>query len=772
MVGQVKSFIHSPAVQSTGAPAGYLALDDAAPALAGTSLGRDEPQRRVLRRACRQNNAPSTDPSAVVLSVSPIDIQHNVYQCAQPPKHSPAYTAIAHAISAYLHSMAPLPPTMNPQQYQQALQTAALELKYTNNSHMVDILEKVEDLRRSRFTVNCLEDSTDDLREQLQYEEDRADSFERLVNENLARAEAAEAGLAEAEADLRARENEMAALSAEAQALKDAREDSTAVLTEKLALARELSVLKPELEHLKLQAATVEQLTAEKLDLQHQLTNAQCEIEKSKREAQRALAKRRNTVFEIAQEEQVDDLKRQLQKEKRARERAEEALEQAQGDMDTADIRKELAQEKKLREKAEEELEAARGNTQIEDVRKDLLKEKKAKQRLEDVVENLQAELEKAEKTAARAVKRADGIASADDQAEELRQELAKEKKDRQRAEKNGETAAEDAEAQRAALEERLGRFREKLRSTKDKLKEMEVELAAAREAAEVAAAAPPPQPVAKTAAPKATKATKKRAAAAIEPEESALGTPGDGPAAKKRGRKAPAAAVGDKSTFSITPFLNRTMNADMEEEEQSEVEEEASPAAQKSIKQPLAPATSSKANAQPKKAAAQRKTKAPVLEMVTEETEDVHSQGQENAPKAKAGAMKLKTKTADGPDETREPSKKKRPRKSLVDFDTFRASEEKSTTMQKKKRKLGGLGKTLMDEEEDSQPAAKAGFSSRGMFGAKGFSAIAGPKKGSSMFSKSGIGKSVLMSAADGSGFQFSPLKRSRKNLDDTLRG
>ncbi|KAM0700066.1 hypothetical protein Q7P36_000278 [Cladosporium allicinum] len=740
--------------------------------LAGASLGRDEPQRPMFCVALVVKTMPSTDPSALILSVSLIDIQHNVHQCAQPPKHFPAYTAIAHAISAYLHSMAPLPQTMNPQQYQQALQTAALELKYTNNSHMVDILEKVEDLRRSRFTVNCLEDSTDDLREQLQYEEDRADSFERLVNENLARAEAAEAGLAEAEADLRARENEMAALSAEAQALKDAREDSTAVLTEKLALARELSVLKPELEHLKLQAATVEQLTAEKLDLQHQLTNAQCEIEKSKREAQRALAKRRNTVFEIAQEEQVDDLKRQLQKEKRARERAEEALEQAQGDMDTADIRKELAQEKKLREKAEEELEAARGNTQIEDVRKDLLKEKKAKQRLEDVVENLQAELEKAEKTAARAVKRADGIASADDQAEELRQELAKEKKDRQRAEKNGETAAEDAEAQRAALEERLGRFREKLRSTKDKLKEMEVELAAAREAAEVAAAAPPPQTVPKTAAPKATKATKKRTAAAIEPEESALGTPGDGPAAKKRGRKAPAAAVGDKSTFSITPFLNRTMNADLEEEEQSEVEEEASPAAQKSIKQPLAPATSSKANAQPKKAAAQRKTKAPVLEMVTEETEDVHSQGQENAPKAKAGAMKLKTKTTDGPDETREPSKKKRPRKSLVDFDTFRASEEKSTTMQKKKRKLGGLGKTLMDEEEDSQPAAKAGFSSRGMFGAKGFSALAGPKKGSSMFGKSGIGKSVLMSAADGSGFQFSPLKRSRKNLDDTLRG
>jgi hypothetical protein len=674
---------------------------------------------------------------------------------------------------------------MHPQQYQQALHTAALELKYANNSHMVDILEKVEDLRRSRFTVNCLEDSTDDLREQLQYEEDRADTFERLVNENLVRAEAAEAGLAECEADLRARENEIAALNAEAQALRDAREDNTAVLTEKLALARELSVLKPELEHLKLQAATVEQLTAEKLDLQHQLTNAQCEVEKAKREAQRALAKRRNTVFEIAQEEQVDDLKRQLQKEKRARERAEEALQNAQGEMDSEDILKQLAKEKKLREKAEEELEAARENTQIEDVRKDLLKEKKAKQRLEDVVENLQAEIEKAEKAAARALKRADGNASADDQAEELRQELAKEKKDRQRAEKNGEHAAEEAETQRAALEDRLGRFREKLRSTKDKLKEMEVELAAAKEAAEVAnaaaasaaseaaaAAAIAPTKATKTTAPKAAKPSKKRATAAMEPEESALGTPGDGPGAKKRGRKGTSAGVGDKSTFSITPFLNKTMNADMEEQSEAE-DEEASPVAQKSSKQPLAPAESSKANAQTKKPTAQRKQKAPMLEMVTEESEDVHSQGQENAPKTKAAGMKLKTKTNDGPDETREPSKKKKPRKSLVEFDTFRASEEKSTTMQKKKRKLGGIGKTLMDEEDDSQAPAKGGFGARGLFGTKGYSVLAGQKKGSSMFGKSsGLGKSVLMSAADGSDFQFSPLKRNRKNLDDTLRG
>jgi hypothetical protein len=213
-------------------------------------------------------------------------------------------------------------------------------------------------------------------------------------------------------------------------------------------------------------------------------------------------------------------------------------------------------------------------------------------------------------------------------------------------------------------------------------------------------------------------------------------------------------------------------MNADMEEQSEAE-DEEASPVAQKSSKQPLAPAESSKANAQTKKPTAQRKQKAPMLEMVTEESEDVHSQGQENVPKTKAGGMKLKTKTNDGPDETREPNKKKKPRKSLVEFDTFRASEEKSTTMQKKKRKLGGIGKTLMDEEDDSQAPAKGGFGARGLFGTKGYSVLAGQKKGSSMFNKSsGLGKSVLMSAADGSDFQFSPLKRNRKNLDDTLRG
>ncbi|KAK6429704.1 hypothetical protein LTR95_014148 [Oleoguttula sp. CCFEE 5521] len=664
--------------------------------------------------------------------------------------------------------MVPQPSTMRAQAYENALNTSALELKYAQNTHTVDIISKDEDIRRLRFDVHILEDDCDELRDLLQQEEDRSDAFEKLVNENLARAEDAEAALVEVEAELRAREQDGLRLEAEAQALRGARQDNTAVLTEKLALTRELSVLKPELEHLKAQAESIEQLLSDKLALQRQLTEIQCEVENARREAKRALAKRINTGFEIAQEEQLDDLKKQLAKEKRARERAEEATEDAQGDMDVNDIRKQLSREKKAREKLEEELAAMQENTQIEDVRKDLLKEKKTKQRLEDVVETLQAELDKERKTAARAAKRANGNAGADDQAEELRQELAKEKKERQRAEKNVQKAAEEHEAQQATLNDKLNQFRRKLKDTKDRLKEAEAQLTAAKEVAPPAVKKAPAKPAAKAAAAKAPAVinAKKRSAATMDPDTSALGTPGDGPAVK-RGRKA--AGVGDKSTFSITPFLNRTMSTDVERDG-SDAEAQ-SPAANKApAKTALAPAASSKANAQPtKKPAVQRKLKLPVMAVVAEEDEDVHTQGQENAKPA--AGMKIKTKVTDG---TEHVSSKPKPRKSLVDFETFRQQDARVTQVQPKKRKLGGLGKTLFDEEEEALTTTKAGFGSRALFGTKGYGVLAGGKKGSSLIGKSsGVGRSVLLSAADGSGFQFSPLKRSRKvNLDDTLRG
>lgn len=648
--------------------------------------------------------------------------------------------------------MAPMPITQA-MLHEQSLHSSALELKYERSAHLVDLITKDEDIRRFRFDIHILEDDNDELRELLQQEEDRSDAFEALVNSNLARAEEAEAQLQIAEEALRGSDRELATLRAESQALKDVNQESSAVLKEKLALTRELSVLRPQLEHLKAQAQNTEALLAEKLALQRQMSDIQCDLEHAKRETQRALAKRRNTGVEIAQEEQVHELRKELAKEKRERQRAEAEAETAQTNAPADDTRKELAKEKRARQKADEALEAAQEATQVEDVRKDLLAEKRARKDAEAALENAQADLEREKKKATKASKKADAAADNSEQIEEIKAQLAKEKKEHSKAERALQKGAEDWTAQKQVLDDKLNQFRTKLKSTKEQLKESQTALEAAATAPKATVSKGPP-------AATAAKSGKKRTAAQAEIEATSLGTPGDGPPAK-RGKKA--ANVGDKSTFSITPFLNRTMS--VAPDSPAEDENEQSPAATKSAAaKPLAEVPAAQSNIQKPKPRA-RKPKGPALEMVTEEAEDVHSQGQENAAKApKEQTLKVKTKTADG---TENKSKKAKPRKSLLDFGTYNAEPEPE---KKKKRKLGGLGKTLFDEEDEAAPS-KA-MPGRALFGAKGFGAFGGGLGKAGKGSLLGAKKGGLLSAGDGSGFQFSPLKRSRKNLDDTLRG
>nr|XP_023927809.1 intracellular protein transport protein USO1-like [Quercus suber]POE91519.1 hypothetical protein CFP56_14627 [Quercus suber] len=652
--------------------------------------------------------------------------------------------------------------------YTQSLNSHALELKCERQATIVELLAKDEDIRQLRIDIHVLEDDYDDLRNLLTQEEDRSDKFEQLVNSNLLRAEEAEGQLQQITEELRIRENDLATLEAEKNALRHTTADATAALTEKLALTRELSVLKPELEHLKAQAASTEQLMTDKLALQRQLSEIQCDVENARREAKRALAKRRNTGVEIAQEEQMEDLRRQLAKEKRARARAEEAADVSQADLHVDDVRRELAQEKRARQKAEEKLEEAQSATQVEDVRRDLLQEKKLKDKLYDQVENLQIQLEKEKKAAARAAKRADGISNADEQAEDLREELAKEKKARGVAEKRAEAAERnaekaenqmiaDVETKKAALD-KLDQFRSKLRTTKDRLKEVEAEL-------ELARAATTKAPTKKTSN---GKPPHKRNAAQMDTDATTLGTPGDGPATK---RSRAAAGVGDKSTFSITPFLNKTTSViNGSDDEEAET---GSPAAAKTRK-PLSQQPASKSNIPPKAPVASRKPKAPQLEMVTEERDD--DDDDEEAGQESAGATKIRLKTGDEPENAQHKAKARK-RKSIHDFKSFAAEPE----MKKKKRKLGGLGKTLFDEEDDEDVGAAPttrGMPGRKVFGSKGFGILGGGKKAGGLLGgggggAAGGGAKFGSTLLEGSGMNFSPLKRSRKvNLDDTLRG
>jgi hypothetical protein len=204
---------------------------------------------------------------------------------------------------------------------------------------------------------------------------------------------------------------------------------------------------------------------------------------------------------------------------------------------------------KVLREKLALDRELANMKPELEHLRSqvstqsNLLSEKLALQR---EVSSLQVELE----TEKRAVQRKGGKQSAEvdtesvAKIEELKKEIAKEKREATKS----KNKANQFEAQKETLENKLEAFRNKLRSTKEQLKEVQDELEQSKAAMS--------KPAGSMAPPKALPAnSKKRPIARFDPDAT-IGTPGQHVA-----KKAKTALPGDKSEFSMTPFLSRTMS-------------------------------------------------------------------------------------------------------------------------------------------------------------------------------------------------------------------
>lgn len=202
-----------------------------------------------------------------------------------------------------------------------------------------------------------------------------------------------------------------------------------------------------------------------------------------------------------------------------------------------------------LREKLALDRELANVKPELEHLRSqvsthsNLLSEKLALQR---ELSSLQVELE----TEKRAVQRKGGKQSAEDDSEtaakieELKKEVAKEKREATKS----KNKANEFEAQKETMENKLEAFRNKLRSTKDQLKEVQDELEQTKASKAKSAGSMAP--------PKALPANpKKRPIARFDPDAT-IGTPGHHAA-----KKAKAALPGDKSEFSMTPFLSRTMS-------------------------------------------------------------------------------------------------------------------------------------------------------------------------------------------------------------------
>lgn len=208
-------------------------------------------------------------------------------------------------------------------------------------------------------------------------------------------------------------------------------------MTEKLTLARELSSLRPEIDHLRSQVTSGQELLAEKLSLQRQVSDLQVELDNQRR-----------------------SIKRNALKESRSRE------------------------------------EDAKVDTQLEKLGAELLKERREREKAEREVQNVSSEFERKMST----------------------------------------------------LEARLESFRTKFKNTKEELRETQANLQKAR----VFDAGSADR---KNVSNQRKTNTRKRKPARLD-DDTTIGTPGDPPASKRT--KKVAAVLGEKSTFSVTPFLNR----------------------------------------------------------------------------------------------------------------------------------------------------------------------------------------------------------------------
>lgn len=224
---------------------------------------------------------------------------------------------------------------------------------------------------------------------------------------------------------------------------------------------------------------------------------------------------------------------------------------------------------------------------------------------------------------------------------------------------------------------------------------------------------------------------------------DSAIGTPGD--AASERRNKRSSTLPGDKSTFSITPYLNRTASLAPESPGEATI-----PALDAAKTAEVPGSTHNFANSAVEDFAAsaieeRRGDKSTAL--VIAKNSKTNARTVRGQDKLKIAA-KLEKVTEEEHDENNEILEShSRTVGSTIEDQTVSGGVE---TKRKKRKFLGGLSKTLFDEDDrdGSKPAPGAWA-----FGSLSKGALAGPKSR----------PTLAASSASGNGFgAFSPLKRN----------
>ncbi|KAL8694272.1 MAG: hypothetical protein Q9218_001040 [Villophora microphyllina] len=362
---------------------------------------------------------------------------------------------------------------------------------------------------------------------------------------------------------------------------------------------------------------------------------------------------------------------------------------------------------------------------------------------LEHQLSTVRLELESEKKSMQRILTK-DGKARAEDakvdtQLQTVKADLLRERRERQKLERENQEASHTWDAQKMALESRLETFRSKLRTTKNSLKDAQQELQDARSTARVNGN---DRADAQRGRSTAENARKRNATQMLS--DSMIGTPGD--MVDDRRTKRPSTLPGDKSTFSITPYLNRTASVAPESPQEDGIQvhdavkvDKATVSAQDTIKKTMT--VSPAVNAE--KTQSNQPNKAGPRKNLTVKAKVV--QGRKTGT-----VLEQVAEVEDNEDDMIEANLRREIEHTAGD-DTALGDNEVG---RKKKRRLfgGGPSKTLFDEDEPETivPGVKArafGSLSKGLTG--------GPKN-----------RSLLTaSLASGNKFgAFSPLKRDRQ--------
>ena len=340
---------------------------------------------------------------------------------------------------------------------------------------------------------------------------------------------------------------------------------------------------------------------------------------------------------------------------------------------------------------------------------------------------------------------------------EDLQKELAQERRDKQNLERDSQKELDSWEGKKMVLEGKLEAFRNKIRTTKEQLKQTEADLQKAKVSTG--------KPASRSAFPgdyeSLTKNARKRSAAHLD-MDATIGTPGLPPPAKrgKRGSTLP----GDKSAFSITPFLNRTASVAPDTPPHKDVAEDAGQGDGETS--PQADDTT-----HPGQAISESKTsksKVDKRRAPSKSTSETHTLGavrigkMNTKPRAtrKPSVLSSLDNVAEEQNDENEPPLVNIEAGHQIDNISGLGAPSLVEELEPKKRKRkffgGGLGKTLFDDEDGEH--VKVG--SRGPLGiARGFGGLGkGGLVGTTGSSRLGL---VASTAVFGS---FSPLKKDKK--------